>query len=299
MTSSVVTTPTSTSTALTVLYQMAQNQAALTQNQQLAEISQDLQNQLNRKISSLQTPVDQISVNVSQQQITSLQAQQKAVSGLETTFGTNGSLLSDLSSQVNLMSQAATAGNSSAFDNALSAATTDVSDLGVASYNPIFQYDGVSALKTNGLGIQSSASYDLSTAPGQAAATAAVTAAATVVGSILAINGSNQTIAASQLTALDGKISSLQNLQSLQQNSATQQTQAQIQQLTTNEQNQLHLIQLNLGNTSALATELNTILNPPSPVTSVFGALANSVGETAKTAETQLGQTPAILSLFA
>ena len=168
MTSSVVTTPTSTSTALTVLYQMAQNQAALTQNQQLAEISQDLQNQLNRKISSLQTPVDQISVNVSQQQINSLQAQQKAVSGLETTFGTNGSLLSDLSSQVNLMSQAATAGNSSAFDNALSAATTDVSDLGVASYNPIFQYDGVSALKTNGLGIQSSASYDLSTAPGQA-----------------------------------------------------------------------------------------------------------------------------------
>jgi hypothetical protein len=299
MTSSVVTTSTSTSTALTVLYQMAQNQAALTQNQQLAEISQDLQNQLNQKLAALQSPVDQVSINFSQQQINTLQAQQKAVSGLETMFGNNGSLLADLSSQGNLMLQAATAGNSSAFDNALSAANTDITDLGVPGYNPLFQYDGVSALKTNGLGIQSSASYDLSTGPGQAAAAAAVGAAQAVIGSILTINGSNQTVAASELTALNGKISSLQNLQAQQQDNATQQTQAEIQQLTINEQNQLHLIQLNLSKTSQVATMLNNILHPPSPVTSVFGALSNSVGETASTAETQLGQTPAILSLFA
>ena len=46
MTSSPVTTTTGSS-LLNVLYTMAQSQAALTQNTQLAEISQDLQNQLN------------------------------------------------------------------------------------------------------------------------------------------------------------------------------------------------------------------------------------------------------------
>jgi hypothetical protein len=69
--------------------------------------------------------------------------------------------------------------------------------------------------------------------------------------------------------------------------------------LQTNMQNQLHLIQLAMGNASSLATALTAAMNPPQPTTSVFGALVNAIGETASTAESQLGNNPAILSLFA
>src|SRR5262249_9469843 len=93
---------------LTTLYTLPQDREGLTQNQQLAEISQDLSNQLNRQIAALQKPVDQVSINFSQQQINSLAAQQKTVSGIETTFGNNGSLLADMTSQLATMAQAVT-----------------------------------------------------------------------------------------------------------------------------------------------------------------------------------------------
>lgn len=287
------------SSILTVLYQAAQNSAALMQNKQLAEISQDLQNQMNQKIAALQEPTDQVSVNYSQAQITNLQQQQTAVSTAETTFGNNGSILSDMTLQLNTMAQAAGNGDGTGFDNALSALNTDLSILTVPVQNPLFQNDGINGLKVNGFSIQSSASYDLSTPSGQAAATADVTAAQNQLQSILTINGSNQTVAASQLTVLNGQITALQTLQTQQQDAASEQTEQQIQQLQTNMQNQLHLIQLNMGGTTQLATMISQALNPPQPITSVFGALSNSVGETAKTAETQLGSNPAVLSLFA
>lgn len=284
---------------ITVLYQAAQNTAALTQNEQLAEISQDLQNQLNRKLAALQDPTDQVSVNYSQSQIDALQKQQSAVSALETTFGTNGSILADMTSQLNTMASAASGGDGTGFDNALSALNTDLSILAVPTSNPLFQNDGVNGLKVSGFSIQSSASYNLSTPSGQAAATADVTTAQNLVQGILKINGSNQTVAASQITALNGQINALQTLQQQQQTTASQKNQAQIQQLQVNMQNQLHLIELNMGKTTGVANMISQALNPPQPVTSVFGALSNSVGESAKTAETQLGQTPAVLSLFA
>ena len=285
---------------ITVLYQAAQNAAALTQNQQLAEISQDLQNQMNQKVAALQgDPIDQVSVNYSQAQINNLQKQQSTISALETTFSKNGEVLSDMTSQLNTMAQAASGGDGTSFDNALSALTTDLSILAVPASYPLFQNDGVNALKMSGFSIQSSASYNLSTPSGQAAATADVTTAQNLVQGILKTNGSNQTIAGSQVTALNDQITALQTLQTQQQTDASQATEKQIQQLQTNMQNQLHLIQLNMGGISQLATEISQALNPPQPVTSVFGALSNSVGESAKTAETQLGQTPAVLSLFA
>lgn len=284
---------------LSILYQLAQSQSSLVQQRQVAQISQDLQNQLNEKLAALQAPTDQVSINFSQNQINALQAQQSAVSKLQTVFGTNGNLLSDMTSQLNLMGEAVTNGDGTAFDNAFTALNTDLSDLTPPSYNPLFQADGVAALKTNGFSIQSSASYDLSTPAGQAAATADVTTAQNAVEAALKMNGSNQTVAAGQLTALDGQITALQTMQTQQQNNATQATAAQTQQLETNEQNELHLIQLNLANTSQTSSMLNTAMNPPSTTTSVWGALENSVGETAKTAETQLGQSPAIMSLFA
>ena len=287
------------SSPFSVLQSIAQATAQLTQSQQLANIAQDLQNQLNRQLAALQPRTDQVSVDLSQNRINALQAQQKTVSSLETVFGNNGNLLSDMSNQLNLMAQAATNGDGAAFDDALSALNTDLSDLTPPDWNPLFQSDGIAALKTNGINIQSSATYDLSTPAGKAAATADVTAVQNQLQTIITLNGGNQTVAASQITALNGQIGALQNMQFQQQTAQSQAVAQRTAQLQTNMQNQLHLIELSLGQSGQIATALNAALNPPQPIKSVFGALANSVGQTAAGVETQLGQNPAILSLFA
>jgi hypothetical protein len=281
------------------LQSIAQATASMTQSQQLAMIAQDLQNQLNRQIAALQPPSDQVSINLSQKRINALQAQQKTISGLETQFGNNGNLLSDMSNQLNLMAQAVGNSDGTAFDNALSALNTDLTDLTPPDWNVLFQSDGIAQLKTNGINIQSSAAYDLTTPAGQAAATADVTAVQNQLQTIITLNGGNQTVAASQITALNGQISALQSLQLQQQTAQSQAVAKQTAQLQANMQNQLHLIELSLGQTSQLSTALSAALNPPKPINSLFGALVNSVGQTAAGVETQLGQNPAVLSLFA
>jgi hypothetical protein len=294
-----MTTPLSGPTPFSVLQSISQATASMTQSQQLAHIAQDLQNQLNRQLAALQPQTDQVSVDLSQHRINALQAQQKTISSLETVFGNNGNLLSDMSNQLNLMAQAATNGDGAAFDNALSALNTDLTDLTPADWNPLFQSDGIAPLKTNGINIQSSATYDLTTPAGQAAATADVTALQNQLQTIIRINGGNQTVAASQITALNGQISALQNMQFQQQTAQSQAIAQQTARLQQNMQNQLHLIELSLGQTNQLATALGASLKPPQPVTSVFGALVGSVGQTAAGVEQQLGSNPAILSLFA
>jgi hypothetical protein len=294
-----MTTPLSGPTPFSVLQSISQATASMTQSQQLAHIAQDLQNQLNRQLAALQPQTDQVSVDLSQHRINALQAQQKTISSLETVFGNNGNLLSDMSNQLNLMAQAATNGDGAAFDNALSALNTDLTDLTPADWNPLFQSDGIAPLKTNGINIQSSATYDLTTPAGQAAATADVTAVQNQLQTIIRINGGNQTVAASQITALNGQISALQNMQFQQQTAQSQAIAQQTARLQQNMQNQLHLIELSLGQTNQLATALGAALKPPQPVTSVFGALVGSVGQTAAGVEQQLGSNPAILSLFA
>ena len=293
-----MTTPPSGPTPFSVLQSISQATASMTQSLQLANIAQDLQNQLNRQLAALQPQTDQVSVDLSQNRINTLQAQQKTVSSLETVFGNNGNLLSDMSNQLNLMAQAVSNGDGTAFDNALSALNTDLTDLTPADWNPLFQSDGIAPLKTNGINVQSSATYDLTPA-GQAAATADVTAMQNRLQTIIAINGGNQTVAASQITALNGQISALQNMQFQQQTAQSQAIAQRTAQLQQNMQNQLHLIELSLGQSSQLSTALSAALNPPQPVTSVFGALVSSVGQTAAGVEQQLGSNPAILSLFA
>jgi hypothetical protein len=281
-----------------VLTAMSSATASVTQNQQLAMISQDLQNQLNRQLAAIQAPTDPVTVNASKQQLAALQAQQTSVSKFETLFGNNNSLYADMTTQLTLMTKAVTNNDSSGFDNALSALNTDLTDVTVPTWNPLFQNDGVAQLKNNGITIQSSASYDLSTTAGQNAATADITTLQNTLTSIMKVNGNNQTVAASELTAVTGKLTALQTYQSNLANAQSQAVAQQTQTLTQNMQNQLHLIELNLGQTNQASAMLNTMLNPPSPQTSVFGALASAVGQTAKGAETALGNTP-ILSLFA
>jgi hypothetical protein len=294
-----MTMPLSGPTPFSVLQSVAQATASMTQSQQLAHIAQDLQNQLNRQLAALQPQTDQVSIDLSQHRINMLQAQQKTVSSLETVFGNNGNLLSDMSNQLNLMAQAAGNGDGAAFDNALSALNTDLTDLTPANWNPLFQSDGIGPFKTNGINIQSSGTYDLATPAGQAAATADVTAVQNQLQTIISLNGGNQTVAASQITALNGQISALQNMQFQHQTAQSQAIAQQTAQLQQNMQNQLHLIELSLGQSNQLSTALSAALNPPQPVTSVFGALVGSVGQTAAGVEKQLGSNPAVLSLFA
>ena len=294
-----MTTPLSGPSPFSVLQSVSQATASMTQSLQLANIAQDLQNQLNRQLAALQPQTDQVSVDLSQNRIKTLQAQQKTVSSLETVFGNNGNLLSDMSNQLNLMAQAVTNADGTAFDNALSALNTDLTDLTPADWNPLFQSDGIAPLKINGINIQSSATYDLTTPAGQAAATADVTAVQNQLQTIITINGGNQTVAASQITALNGQISALQNMQFQQQTAQSQAIAQQTAQLQQNMQNQLHLIELSLGQANQISTALSAALNPPQPVNSVFGALVGSVGQTAAGVEKQLGSNPAVLSLFA
>jgi hypothetical protein len=294
-----VTTGTSVFNPFSTLQSVAESMSKVTQNQQMAMIAQGLQNQLNRQLAAIQPPTDQVSINLSQNRINALQKQQKTISSLETQFGNNGSILSDMANQLNLMVQAIGNGDSTAFDNALSALNTNYTILTPPAWNPIFQNDGTGQFKmAGGINIQSSATYDLSTQAGQDAATADITNVQNLIQGMIKVNGANQNVAESQLTALNGQINSLQSLQFQQQTASQQAVQKQTAQLTQNMQNQLHLIQLSLGQSTSLATAVSAALNPPQPINSVFGALSNSIGQTAAGAVKQLGQMPAVMSLF-
>ena len=288
---------------LTILISTAKATSGETQQRQIANISKALTDQLNKKVAALQPPVDQVSITYSQSQIAALMKQQNTVVGLQTRFGNNANILSDALSQITLMTSAVTNGDSTGYDNALSAANTDLSILTPAGYSYLFQNDGIAALKNNGLGLNSAASYDLSTQGGQDAATADLTATQKLVNGIFNVTTANQTLAGSQVTALNGRISALQTAQTAAQTKNAAAVAKQTQQLQQNMQNQLHLIELRLGNSSSTATMLNAALHPASPVTSVFGAIAQSAITTATPIASRASQTatqsPAIMSLFA
>ncbi len=116
-----------------------------------------------------------------------------------------------LQSQLAALQTDASGGNSAAFDAALTAAKTDVSDLSPTSTPPPFQPDQVSALVGKGLGIGSSASYDLSTPAGQAAAAAAVNSAQAFVGQVFSLTSANELVANFATAALSSQITNLTN----------------------------------------------------------------------------------------
>jgi hypothetical protein len=286
---------------LSVLASTSQKASQALQQIQFKQIEAVMQDQLGQKLLALQPPVDQVSIDYSQSQIDSLQTQQTAISKAGTQFGQNGLILSDLSTQLTNLSTAAANGDSAGFDAALDAANGDIGNLGVVDFNPIFQNDGVANLKNNGLGVQSSATYDLSTPAGQSAAATDISNAQTLVNNIMTMTTSNQVVGGSQSTALNGQISALQNFIKQQENASNAQVAAQTKQLTQNMQNQLHIIELNLGKTSQVATALGKMLVPSGqePKTTVYSSLQNAIGQTASNAQFQMNTTPPIMSLFA
>jgi hypothetical protein len=242
----------------------------------------------------LQQPADSAVANALQAQINALNTQQGAISTLSQSSVQNAGILSDLQHQLSDLQTDAAGGDSASFDAALTAANTDVSDLSPTTTPPPFRSDQVSSLIGHGLGIGNSASYDLTTPAGQAAAEAAINSAQTSVGQVFSLTTANELVANDATTALTSQINNLNN-QSQQLDTADQtQITNETNRLTQQATDQEHLIELNLGSTSATAQMITAAINLPQPYTSVFQAL-----QAAATPNGTQNAAPAILSLLA
>jgi len=279
--SSIPSLGTSTTGVMNVLTQAALDNAAKQESYRFQLIQTLLNEQFQKKIAALKAGADTsakddfLKVQISQE------SRQKAVfTTLQSQYGTNANLLSDITEQIATMQNAAAAGDSATFDGALATANAEVTYLTVVQDNPAVQPDGVVQLKTSGLGVQSSAGYDLSTAAGQAAALADLQNASDLISQVYSVTSSNQTIAGSQAAALDARISdqtsTVQNDQLNASAAVAVQTLKLKQQLTT----QLHLIELSFADAQAPGASLQkqelagqAALEPPAPGTifSLFG----------------------------
>lgn len=301
MTSSIISTNTTT-TPLTILAQAYTNADQLSEQVENDEATGLIQKQLQQKIAALPNTADDALVQATQADVNRVQTQLNTINAYNTTNSQNGNTLSDLNNQLAALQTAITNQDSAGFDSALSEANIDVGNLTVLSPTAPFQPDQILPLKATGLGIQSSASYDLSTSAGQAAAQTAVNAAQSVVNNVVGLVTSNQLVGGDVSTALTDQLNSLNQTLANTQNTDELQTQAETAKLTQQAQDQEHLIQLSLGNTTQLSTDIaNTEADlSATPVTSPFAVLVDSVGETAATATTALNSpSPAILSVLA
>lgn len=289
------------SNALTVLAQSYSSNAQLTTQEQLDVIDGRLQAQLKNQIAAVQASdaPDNALQTSTQADITRLKKQLSTINSTQAQFSTNSNVLADINIRLAALQTAITAGDSAGFDTALGTANTDLGNLLVISPTAPFQPDGILGLKGTGLGIKNSATYNLSTPAGQAAAQTDVNNAQALITQLFPATTNNILVAGDVATALGNQI----NLQvaTFNQLQSTSQTQidAQTANLTQLEQIQEHIIQLNLGNTTLLSDEIGSIANPPPLPTSTFDVLSNAVGATADSVNTALNSsTPAILSLL-
>lgn len=271
----------STTSIMNVLTAAALNQAASQESYRFQLVQNLLNKQFQHKIATLQANNDTSATdNFLKVEISQLGQQKASYSKLQTQYGQNANILSDITNQIVAMQNAASAGDSATFDGALATANADLSYLTVVEDNGTMQPDGVAQLKGSGLGVQSGGSYDLSTPEGQAAALADLQNASSLVNQVYAATTGNQTVAGSQVTALGSQVSTLNStLENDQFNNAanvTLQTLKLKQQLNT----QVHLIQLNFANAQTAGANLQkqqlalqAALEPPPPGTifSIFG----------------------------
>jgi hypothetical protein len=248
-------------TLMTKLAAVNSARASSQNNNTLNLIQTTINNQANTKIAALQVEVPTATVDTLQQQETALNTQLGTYQTAEGQLATNNSLLGDLSIQLANLATAAQAGDSTTFDQTLASAQNDVSELQTVSFAPGLLQDGTAGLQYNGLNIQSSSSYDLSTPAGQAAAISDVQAAVAQVQQISTLSSLNQTITASAQTSLQTQISGINtqvvNLQTASQTQISQQT-SQIRQQA---QEEFHIIEMNLGNAANAGSLITSVQN--------------------------------------
>jgi hypothetical protein len=245
-------------------------------------IGQQITAQLNKKIAQLKQQSQDPTIPLLQQQAATLNQQKTAYDQALGLIGNNGTTLGDLSLQLANVANAASQGDSAGFDQALSAANTDVSILQVVQPLPGLFPDGVSSLLSNGLGIQSSATYDLSTPAGQAQASADVQAAQSLIKQIAGTNTTNQEIASSISQSFQGQISAISDKISNKQIAGLTAAATQVQKLNQQAKTEFHLIELQFGNAAQTGSILsnaqnaNNIAPPPGSVISLL--VGNSSG---------------------
>lgn len=267
----------STTNIMNVLTQTSLDASTAASSKRFQLLSTLLQNQFSAKAAALKADsAPTASENFLQVEISGIAQQKSTFNTLQNQYGTNLPLLGDLSAQITALQNAVQAGDSAAFDATLGTANTDIASLTVVQPNPAVQDDGVTALKVNGLGVQSSATYDLSTPAGQAAALADLNTAQQTVSQIGSQTSINQIIASSKFTALSSQYDSLNN--TLQNDKFAAQAQAATETLTLKNQlnTRLHLVELQFSNSQAAAkslenqqNNLQSVLAAPAPGTTL------------------------------
>jgi len=248
-------TVSSVSSLMNTLAQIATSGAQSQSQNQLRIIGDRMTAQLNQKIADLKAQANDPIVPILQQQSATLSQQKTSYDTAQRQFVTNGQPIGDLDTQLSAMATAAAVGDATTFDQALSAANTDLANLNAVPLLPGLQPDGAANLKSNGLGIQSSAGYDLSTQAGQAQAAADISAAQAQVAQLSTTTTQNTQIAIGIDQALTAQITALNDQVSARQQSETTDALTQIQTLQTQTQTQFHLIELTMGsagNTSSM-----------------------------------------------
>jgi hypothetical protein len=245
-------------------------------------IGQQITAQLNKKIAQLKDQSQDPTIPLLQQQATTLSQQKTAYDQALVQIGDNGTTLGDLSLQLGNLANAASQGDSTGFDQALSAANTDVAILQVVPPLAGLLPDGLNSLLSKGLGIQSSATYNLSTPAGQAQASAAIQATQSLVQQIAGTNTTNQEIGSSISQSFGGQLSAISDQISNKQNDELTAAATQVDKLNQQAKTEFHLIELQLGNVGQTGSILsnaqnaNNIAPPPGSVISLL--VGNSSG---------------------
>jgi hypothetical protein len=228
-------------------------------NYRLQLVQSQLNNQLNKKIAQLQAQSNDPTVSILEQQGMGLQQQLTNYSNAQGQISQNGTVLGNILGQLGTMSNAAQLGDSATFDNSLATINDDIASLQVVSFVPGLQPDGIIPLKTKGIGVGSSANYDLSTPAGQAQANTDLQNAENLMQQMLTAGRENLQLTSSVTTALQGQITGISNQVSTIQNATEVQTSNEIAKLQQQEQTQFHLIELGFGNISETANMMTSV----------------------------------------
>ncbi len=290
----------STYTVLSALADASKATIAEEQQRDITLVQQDLQKQLNIKVAQIKAEPASATITILQSALTSANSQDRALTSLQTETSNNSTLLLALQSELSNLQASATAGDSSGFDNTLGSIATYVGDLTVLDPNNVLTPDGVPALKSTGLSIGSSNSYDLSTTAGQAQATTDIQNAQVLLNNIASVTTNNSIIIGSAIDSVAKQLDNLNTQITTDQTAQSAATAAKIKALNSQAQIQSHLLQLQIGGSLQVANELSSEQSNGQATnsSSVFSILQKSVGATT-TSRTLNGHSDPILSLFA
>jgi hypothetical protein len=273
-----------TVTVSTLIDKLALASAASAQamtNFRIKLVGDQMTAQLNKKIAQFKAQSTDSTIPRLQAQSVALTKQQAGYDAARGQFSQNGVLLSDLTLNLGTLATAAQAGDAAKFDAILQAANNDVDRLAVVGFLPGFQPDGVVPLKTKRLGIQSSATYDLSTPSGQAQAVRDVQAAQVIEGQVFAQTSQNQKVADSISQALQGQVKAISDQVSQRQFNTLSTAAIAISNLKQRSQEQFHLIELafsTAGQTASILTSVQNATNIAPPPGTILSLLVGSTG---------------------